>query len=185
MRVRPWCGAFMFVFFLAFSVAAASETAEPEPGPKPDKALSARMPEIEEVRLIHADSMTLTRQKEKPQVFQGAVDIIMVDKAGDESRIKAEKITIYYKQDLKKIERLEAEGRVRINRLGTEATTELAVYRGDENVIELLIDPHVKDSRGELAANKITIFMDSDEVVAEGNVRGIVYPEAFEEITAK
>ncbi len=183
MRIRRWCGAFLFVVFLAFPVVAASET--PEPGPKPEAGLTARLPEIEEVRLIHADSMTLTRQKTKPQVFQGAVDIIMVDKAGDESRIKAEKITIYYKQDLKKIERLEAEGRVRINRLGTEATTELAVYRGDQNVIELLKDPHVKDSRGELAANKITIFMDSDEVVAEGNVRGIVYPEAFEESTAK
>ena len=51
--------------------------------------------------------------------------------------------------------------------------------------MELLVDPYVKDSRGKLSANRITIFIDSDEVVAEGNVRGIVYPEALEEATGK
>jgi len=147
--------------------------------------LTPDAPGIEEFRLIHADSMTLTRQSDKPQVFKGSVDIILVDEAGDESEIKAEKITIFYEQDLKKIEKIEAEGRVRISRLGTVATTELAVYRGDKNVVELLIDPHVKDSRGELSANKITVLLGSDEVIAEGNVRGIVYTEAFEEATAK
>jgi len=145
-----------------------------------ETGLVPRLPEVEEFRLIHADSMTLTRQKGKPQVFDGAVDIIMVDKQNNETRIRAERITIYYEQDLKKIQKVQAEGRVKVHRLGTEATTDLAVYRGDRNIIELLKDPHVKDSRGELAANKITIFMDSDEVVAEGNVRGIVYPEAIE-----
>jgi lipopolysaccharide transport protein LptA len=143
------------------------------------------MPEVEELKLIHADSMTLTRQKEKPQVFEGSVDILMLDKAGNETEIKADKITIYYKADLKKVERIEAEGRVKISRLGTVATTELAVYRGDENVIELLVDPHVKDSRGELSANKIVIRLDSDEVIAEGNVRGIVHPGTLEKATSK
>lgn len=154
-----------------------------------DKALDAGLgPEardIEEFRLIHADSMTLTRKEDKPQVFEGSVHIILVDEAGEETEIKAEKITIFYAQDLKKVQKIEAEGRVKVSRLGTVTTTELAVYRGDENVIELLIDPHVKDARGELSANKITIYLDTDEVVAEGNVRGIVYPEAFEEKPAK
>jgi lipopolysaccharide transport protein LptA len=144
-----------------------------------------KLPDIEEFKLIHADSMTLTRQKDKPQVFQGAVDIILVDKEGNESRIEAEKLTIYYDQEIKKVQRMEAEGKVRIARQGSMATTDLAVYRGEQNVIELLIDPHVKDSRGELTANKITLFLDSDRVVAEGNVRGVVYPEAFEEEKTK
>ena len=141
--------------------------------------------DIEEFRLIHADSMTLTRQKEKPQVFQGAVDIVLVDAKGEETGIKAEKITIYYEQDLKEIERIEAEGRVRVSRLGTVASTDRAVYRADENLIELLIDAHVKDSRGELSADKITVHLDTDDVEAEGNVRGIVYTDAFEEVVAE
>ena len=147
----------------------------------PEIGLTPQAGDIEEFRLIHADMMTLTRQKEKPQVFEGAVHIILVDEADEETEIKAEKITIFYEQDLKKLRRIEAEGKVRVNRLGTQASTELAVYRGEENIMELLIDPHVKDERGELSANKITIYLDTDEVVAEGNVRGIVYPEAFEE----
>lgn len=150
----------------------------------PGAGLAPEAQQIEEFRLIHADSMTLTRQKEKPQVFKGSVDIVLVDKEGEETEIKAEKITIFYEQDLKKIKNIEAEGRVKITRLGTVATTELAVYRGDRNMIELLIDPHVRDSRGELSANKITVLLETDEVIAEGNVRGIVHTEAFEEAGA-
>lgn len=147
----------------------------------PEIGLPPQAGDIEEFRLIHADMMTLTRQKDKPQVFEGDVHIVLVDEADEETEIKAEKITIFYEQDLKKMRRIEAEGKVRVNRLGTQASTELAVYRGKENVLELLIDPHVKDARGELSASKITIYLDTDEVVAEGNVRGIVYPKAFEE----
>jgi lipopolysaccharide export system protein LptA len=137
--------------------------------------------DIQEFKLIHADMMTLTRQEDKPQVFKGSVHIVLVDEAGEETEIKAEKITILYEQNLKEVRRIEAEGRVKVSRLGSVATTELAIYRGDENVIEMLIDPHIKDSRGELSANKIVIHLDTDEVVAEGNVRGVVYTEAFEE----
>ena len=183
MRIRLWCLSLAGILLLAFSAAAADET--PETGRTSSTQLTSKMAAIQELKLIHADTMTLTRQKEKPQVFKGSVDIIMVDEAGLETSIKTDKMTIYYKEDLKKVERIEAEGRVRISRLGTVATTALAVYRGDKNVMELLIDPHVKDSRGELSANRISIFMDSDEVVAEGNVRGVVYPETLEEETAK
>jgi lipopolysaccharide transport protein LptA len=151
----------------------------------PEIGLTPQAGDIEEFRLIHADTMTLTRQKDKPQVFEGAVDIVLVDEAGEETNIKAEKITIFYEQDLRKVRRIEAEGKVKVSRLSTVASTELAVYHGKENIIEMLIDPHVKDARGELSANKITIYLDTDDVVAEGNVRGIVYPEAFEEKTGK
>ena len=136
--------------------------------------------DIQEFKLIHADTMTLTRQEDKPQVFKGSVHIILVDEADVETEIKAGKITIFYEQNLKKVRRIEAEGRVKVSRLGSVATTELAIYRGDGNVIEMLIDPHVKDERGELSANRITINLDTDEVLAEGNVRGVVYTKAFE-----
>lgn len=156
--------------------------ADPNPAPGVQSAgLQTTIPEVEEFRLIHADSMTLTREKEKPQVFQGAVDIIMIDKAKAETRIEAEKVTIYYLQDQKRVDRMEAEGHVKITRAGTVATTELAVYYGQKDLIELLVDPHVRDARGELTANKISILMQSGEVVASGNVRGLLHPESFEQ----
>jgi len=183
MRNGLWCTIVVMVF-LVTSPCMAEETA-PESGNAIGGGLTSGMSDIEEVRLIHADSMTLTRQPDKPQVFQGAVDIIMTDEEGQETRIKADKITIYYEQNLKEVKRTEAEGRVKVTRFGSTATTELAIFRGDKNTIELLIDPHVKDSRGELSANKIVIFMNTDEVVAEGNVRGIVHPQAFKETAEK
>ena len=183
MRTGAWIAPFAVLCVVALPAAAAEKASEA--GKKPVAGLTAAAPDIEEFQLIHADSMVLTRQKGKPQVFQGSVDIVMVDKAEQKTRIQAEKMTIYYEQDQKKVQRIEAEGHVRIERADIVATTELAVYRGDRNIMELLVDPHVKDSRGKLSANRITIFIDSDEVVAEGNVRGIVYPEALEEATGK
>ena len=147
--------------------------------------LASEQGDIQEFKLIHADSMTLTRHKDKPQLFKGAVHIVLVDAEDEETDIKAEKLTIYYEQDLKEIERIEAEGRVRVSRLGSVASTERAVYRGDKNQIELLVNARVKDSRGELRADKITVYLDTDDVEAEGNVRGIVYTDAFEEVVAK
>lgn len=183
MRKEILRAALIVLCLFAVPAVAAGEAAEPtkdvEGKPVPDIA------EIEEFRLIHADSMTLTRRKEQPQVFEGSVDIIMVDKEGQETRIKADKMTIYYDQDLRKLQRIEAERNVEIHRLGTIATTQSAVYQGDTNTIELLVTPHVKDSRGELNADKITIFVDSDKVVAEGNVKGIVYPETVEKAAAR
>jgi lipopolysaccharide export system protein LptA len=143
--------------------------------------LPESLPQIETFKLIHADSMTLTRQKDKPQVFEGAVDIVLIDKDGTETGIAAEKITAYYEPDLREISRIEAEGRVKVRRLDAVATTELAVYRADKRLIELLESPHVRDARGELSANKITVHLDTNDVVAVGNVRGIVYPAALEE----
>ncbi len=182
MRKEILCAAFMVLCLLVVPAVAAEKagpTKNSEDKPIPDIA------EVEEFRLIHADSMTLTRRKDEPQVFEGSVDIIMVDKKGQETRLKADTMTIYYEQDLKKLQRIEAKGKVEIHRLGTIATTESALYRGDTNTIELLVNPHVKDSRGELSADKITIFVDSDKVVAEGNVKGIVHPKAVEDAAAK
>jgi lipopolysaccharide transport protein LptA len=180
MKTRLWLILLVLLFCTAAQTFAATEPAKAAP----DTQLSAAdslAPEVEEFRLIHADSMTLTRQKEKPQVFKGAVDIIMLDQQGNETRIEAEKVTLYYQQDQKKMDRMEAEGHVKITRAGTVATTELAVYHSDKDVIELLLDPHVKDSRGELTANKISIFMQGGEVVASGNVRGLLHPASFEQ----
>jgi lipopolysaccharide export system protein LptA len=179
MNIRLWLMALSSLLVLSAYAPAAEEHPASAPAAHPTDPATV-LPEVQEFRLIHADSMTLTRRKDKPQVFQGAVDIVMLDKAGSETEIQAEKITIHYEQDLRRINRMEAEGRVKIIRAGTVATTELAVYRGEKDMIELLIDPHVKDSRGELTANKISIFMKTDEVVAAGNVRGLLYPKSFE-----
>jgi lipopolysaccharide transport protein LptA len=178
MNIRLWLVTLTVLIALT-PAPAGTEPAPSETGEGPAD-IGAVMPEVEEFRLIHADTMTLTRQKSKPQVFKGAVDIVMIDKGGAETRIEAQKITIYYQQDQKKLDRMEAEGQVKITRAGTVATTELAIYRGEKDLIELLVDPHVKDSRGELTANKISIYMQTDEVVAAGNVRGLLHPESFE-----
>ena len=66
----------VLVVFAVSSYAVAAEEA-----PKPDRSsitqLTEEMPEIEKLTLVHADSMTVTRQKDKPQVLEGAVDIIL------------------------------------------------------------------------------------------------------------
>jgi lipopolysaccharide transport protein LptA len=183
MKKHILVAAFAVLCFLALPVFADEDTNSTDREP-PD-TLAPEASDFEQFRLVHADSMTLTQQEDEPQIFKGAVDIVMVGTDKTETRIKAEIITVHYQQDVKRVREVQAEGKVEIQRLGTVATTERAVFRGDENIIELLVKPHVKDSRGEITADRITIFADSDKVVAEGNVKGTVYPEAIEEATAK
>lgn len=137
---------------------------------------------IQEVKIIHADSMSLTWEEKEPQILKGKVKIQITDQQSQQFTIMADKISIYYLTKKKELEKVVAEGRVEIIRPeGNRATTELAVYHGRENKIELLIDPKVEDTRGEMTANKITINLETETALAEGNVKGIVYPERVED----
>lgn len=136
--------------------------------------------DISEVRLIRADSMALTQSAGQPQVLNGDVEVVVVDTNQRESRINAMKISIFTAGKERQVDRLVAEGRVVMVREGLTAKTELAIYDGKQNTLDLLQDNYVHDARGELTADRIRVNLATNQVSAEGNVRGIVYPQAFE-----
>lgn len=136
--------------------------------------------EVREVRLQHADSMAVTRDPSKPQVFEGNVDVVVVDTRDQEARLQATKISIFYLPETRQVDRLIAEGNVIMTRESLRATTELCVYDGRANTVDLLEDNYIKDARGELTADRIRVDLESNQVQATGNVRGVVYPKRLD-----
>lgn len=170
--MRSWRGR---VVAVACGIAAAAAPVDAQP-----PSVQALIPggsEVAEVRLQHADSMIVTRDPDKPQVFQGNVDVVIVDQSSREARLRAMKISIYYLQKSQEVDRLVAEGQVILTRDDLVATTELAVYDGKQNTVDLLEENHIKDVRGELTADRIRVHLETNQVTAEGNVHGVVYPK--------
>lgn len=136
--------------------------------------------EFKELQLINADVMTLSGQPNEPQVFKGNVELLVVGERFNNLSLKADKVDVHYSQDARQVSKVVAEGHVVITRNGSRATTELAVFHIDTNRLELLVDPKVVDAQGEITANKMTLHIDTDTVVAEGNVKGVLYPRIAE-----
>ncbi len=136
--------------------------------------------EIKEVRLIHADSMAVTQTPDEPQVFQGHVDIIVVGRDQREARLKATKVTIFTVEGSRQADRIVAEGRVVMMREGLTAKSELAVYDGRQGTVDLLQDNYVEDDRGQLTADRIRVYLETNRVSAEGNVRGVIFPKQLD-----
>ncbi|RII30688.1 MAG: lipopolysaccharide transport periplasmic protein LptA [Geobacter sp.] len=101
--------------------------------------------------------------KGKTAVFSGNV----VAKQGDIT-IYADKLTISYAEGKKDVEKIEADGNVRIvheNRLGTAAH---AVYDSRLGRITLTGNPKVMQGDDTISANIITYIIDEDKSVASG-----------------
>lgn len=165
---------------LVASAAAPARAQEGAAGTSRTETLIPGGSSVAEVRLQHADSMAVTRDPSQPQVFQGNVDVVVVDRDQREARLQATKISIYYLPDTRQVDRLIAEGNVIVTRDSLRATTELAVYDGKASTVDLLEDNYIKDARGELTADRIRVFLQTNQVSATGNVRGVVYPQRID-----
>jgi len=120
--------------------------------------------------------MEVSQREGQPQVLQGNVDMTLVDRRDNSTRVQAQKITVFYDAKLGAADRIVAEGSVVITREDLVANTELMVYDSRQETVDLLEENLVRDKRGELTADRIRIHLRTDQVSAEGNVRGVVYP---------
>lgn len=113
---------------------------------------------------IKSNELT-TDNKGKAAVFSGKV----VAKQGDIT-IYAEKVTINYGDKKGDVEKITADGSVRIvqeNRIGTAAH---AVYDSRDGRITLTGSPKVKQAGDTLSGESITYFVDEDRSVITGGV---------------
>ena len=101
------------------------------------------------------------------------VDVLLLEKAHHPRRHVGESLVPATTRVFKEIGFLEV-----MEREGLVAKTELAIYDGRQSTVDLLQDNYVSDPRGELTADRIRVNLTTNKVQAEGNVRGIVYPQA-------
>lgn len=113
--------------------------------------------------------------KERKIVFQGNVRARQRD-----TLIFADKLTTYYDRAGKDVERIVAEGNVKITQLDKVATSREAVFENFTRRIILKGDPHLWQGKDELRGEMITVYLDEDRVFVE-KARGVFTPSRLRE----
>lgn len=129
---------------------------------------------------IQADAMEVY-QEENLIIFKGNVTV----KRG-EMLIYANLMRINYKQGQigRDIERIEAEGNVRVVQGEREVIGEEAIFYKDTESLVLLGNPQIRDGKTIIKGKKITAYLKEDRTIVEGNekerVEAIIYPKTKE-----
>ena len=108
--------------------------------------------------------------KERKIIFLGNVRARQRD-----ALIFADRLTAYYDKSGKDIERIVAEGNVKITQEDKVGTSQEAVFENQSRKILLTGDPHLWQGKDELRGETITVFLDEDRVLID-KARGVFTP---------
>ena len=108
--------------------------------------------------------------KDRKVVFEGNVQARQSDVL-----IFADRLTTYYDKAGKDVERIVAEGSVKITQADKVGTSREAVFENQSRKITMLGDPHLWQGKDELRGDMITVFLDEDRVLVE-KARGVFSP---------
>jgi lipopolysaccharide export system protein LptA len=109
--------------------------------------------------------------KEHKVVFVGNVQARQKDVL-----IFADRLTTYYDKAGKEIERIIADGNVKITQADKVGTAEQAVFENMSRKISLYGDPHLWQGKDELRGEMIVVFLDEDRVLVD-KARGVFSPK--------
>jgi len=111
--------------------------------------------------------------KGKTAVFTGKV----VAKQGDVT-IFADKVVINYGEEKGEVEKIEADGNVRIIQENSVGTSSHAVYENREGRMTLTGNPRVMQGKDTLSGSIITYYVDEDRSVVTGGASVTIQPPA-------
>ncbi|MBE9537418.1 MAG: lipopolysaccharide transport periplasmic protein LptA [Proteobacteria bacterium] len=117
---------------------------------------------------ITSDQMEADKNK-GTVVFKGNVVVRQ-----EEGIIMSELLTVYYNEK-SEMEKIIAEGDVRINQNDRVGTCQLATYRLEGKSIVMEGDPRIWRGGDVVEGETITIFMDSDRMIVEGGARAVIH----------
>jgi lipopolysaccharide export system protein LptA len=121
---------------------------------------------------INSDRMEVDRKK-GTITYSGRVVALQ-----GEAKIKSDKLTASYSADMKEMREIVAEGSVHITHGKRVATGNRAIFDGKKQTITLTGNPVavVRQGNSEISGSRITFFIEEDRAVAEGRVKGILFP---------
>lgn len=117
---------------------------------------------------ITSDQMEADKKK-GTVVFKGNVVIRQ-----EEGIIMSELLTVYYNEQ-NEMEKIIAEGDVRINQNDRVGTCQLATYRLEDKSIVMEGDPRIWRGGDVVEGEIITVFMDNDRMIVEGGARAVIH----------
>lgn len=190
---RSEYGRFTF-FVLALALGLAFHGGEAGCAEKPGKSTTEKMVKSDSPVHIASDRMEVM-QKERMILFEGHVTIQQ-----DDLSVTAQRMRIYgvaggkekgKEKDkdsqsamMEKIDRIEAEGNVRISQRDKLATSEKAVWYHQERKIVLMGSPSVAQGKDKVQGRLITMYIDQGKSVVEGGeetpVQAVLHPSRKE-----
>jgi len=108
-------------------------------------------------------------KKKGTVIFRGNVVVRQ-----DEGIIMSELLTVYYNEQ-NEMEKIIAEGDVRINQKDRVGTCQLATYRLEDKSIVMEKEPRIWRGGDVVEGETITVFMDSDRMIVEGGARAVIH----------
>jgi len=162
MRRQNWC--MMLSLCLAVSLIGAAGGEDPkkkEEAPKPITITADRMEANRKLRTVNY------------------LDNVVVKK--EDLTIYARKIEFLFDEKMEEIQKITAEGGVRVLDADRSATAEKVVYMNDQDVLILTGNPKVWQGDNVIAGTKMTLLRKEDRSIVEGDgkerVTSVFYPE--------
>lgn len=109
--------------------------------------------------------------KDRKVIFEGNVQARQKDVL-----IFADRLTTFYDKAGKEVERIVADGNVKITQADKVGTAEQAVFENRSRKISLYGEPHLWQGKDELRGETITVFLDEDRVTVD-KARGVFSPK--------
>lgn len=115
-------------------------------------------------------------QAERKSVFTGEV----VARQGDMT-LWTDQLSVYFNADQSQVDRMEAEGQVRIKQLDRTARAERAVYRREAGTLVLSGNAEVSEGDNRIAGEEITLYIEDNRSLVKGSperrVEAIIIPQ--------
>lgn len=127
---------------------------------------------------IRSDQLE-AHNKERKVIFVGNVQARQRDVI-----IFADRLTTFYDKAGKEIDRIVAEGSVKITQNDKVGTAQQAVFENRSRKITMMGEPHLWQGKDELRGEQIVVFLDEDRVLVE-KARGVFSPQRVKEAEEK
>jgi len=124
---------------------------------------------------VSSDRMEMDRQK-NVLIYVGKVVVVQ-----DDMTMRSDKLTTYFDPDLQSMKQAIAEGKlVQVTRGDRVATGTKAVFDGVSQTITMTGNPVMRQGNSEISGERIVYFMVEDKMIAEGKVRGTIFPDELQ-----
>jgi lipopolysaccharide export system protein LptA len=118
-------------------------------------------------------------QKKNTITYKGRVVMVQADMT-----MRSESLTAHYDPELKRIDRIVAEGKVNASQGDRVATGERAVFDDKAKTVTLTGNPVMRQGNNQVSGTKVVYFIEQDRAVAEGDgrvrVQATIFPDELQ-----
>ncbi len=124
---------------------------------------------------LEADSLEVEQARGRA-VFTGNVRVF-----SDTRQIKANRLEVFFSDELEQIHRADAYGEVELTQEGLKATASYMSYSIQADTVVMQGEARVEEERGEFRADWMWIDLAGEDIRMEGNIKGKLFDSGGED----